>query len=62
MANSVPHVIAAGRAGGIVIVIKFRDLSMISTVPIVSSITGSVIKKPINATIPMMKTNFNESE
>jgi hypothetical protein len=29
IANSVPHVIAAGRAGGIVMVMRFKDLSMI---------------------------------
>lgn len=62
MAKSVPHVIAAGRAGGIVIVTRFKDLSIMYAVPRSRSIIGLIeIQKPINAISPMMPTNLRES-
>lgn len=62
IAKSVPHVIAAGKAGGMVIVTRFKDLSMMQTYPRLSFIIqGSEIKKPVNATIAIIPTNFSES-
>ena len=62
MAKSVPHVIAAGRAGGIVIVTRFKDLSIMNTVPSYSFIiSGKEIRKPIKAISPMIPTNLSAS-
>jgi|LauGreDrversion4_2_1035121.scaffolds.fasta_scaffold32407_4 hypothetical protein len=62
MANTVPAVMAAGRAGGTEIVIKFRHLSTISQSPYpYSSISLKVAANPTNAIIPIPKTNLRES-
>ena len=62
MANAAPAVIAAGRAGGTVIVIRSRERSTISS--ILKSyliISGKVVRKPATAIRPIKKMNFSES-
>jgi hypothetical protein len=62
IAKAVPAVIAAGSAGGTVIVIRLRHLSTMSEVSQPwSSISLKVAAKPIKAMIPIPKTNFKES-
>lgn len=62
IANTVPTVIAAGNAGGTVIVIRSRDLSMIghASYPY-DIIKGKVPKNPRIAIIPIKKMNLSES-
>ena len=62
IAKAVPTVMAAGRAGGTVIVIRSRDLSTMSAVSRPSPIIiGRVQRNPIIAISPILKMNFSES-
>jgi len=61
-AKRVPTVIAAGSAGGTVIVIKSKERSTISSVGrFYSIICFNVDINPMTAIIPITKMNFNES-
>ncbi len=62
IAKTVPTVIAAGRAGGTVIVIKSSDLSIIgqAAYPYLI-IKGKVPMKPSTAMTPMTMMNLSES-
>ena len=62
IAKAAPAVMAAGRAGGTVIVIRSRERSMISSkLRFYLSIRGRVAMKPAMAIKPMKKMNFSES-
>lgn len=62
IANAVPAVMAAGSAGGTVIVIRSSDLSIIAEVSYpYLIIIGSVQKNPKIAIHPIANINFNES-
>jgi hypothetical protein len=62
IANTVPIVIAAGNAGGTVIVIRSNDLSTISNVLYpYDIITGKVIQNPKNANRAIHATKIKES-
>jgi hypothetical protein len=61
-AKSVPTVMAAGRAGGTVIVIKSKERSTISSVGrFYSIICFRVDMKPMTAMKPKTKINLSES-
>ena len=62
IAKAVPAVIAAGKAGGTVIVIRSNDLTIMAhrTYPY-WIIIGSVAKNPSNASIPMANMNLRLS-
>lgn len=59
IAKTVPQVMAAGKAGGTVIVIRSNDLSIrvAASLPYLSMI-GTVARKPRIANTAMMATNF----
>ena len=62
MAKATPTDIAAGRAGGTVMVIKSNDLSIRSSVSVPSFKSwGRVPKKPTTATIAITPTKIKES-
>ncbi len=62
IAKTVPTVIAAGKAGGTVIVTKSNDLSIIAAASYpYSIINGKVPKNPRIAKTPIEKINFKES-
>jgi hypothetical protein len=63
IANIAPTVIAAGNAGGTVIVIRSSDLSTMSLVLYCClNMYGSVIANPMNATNAKQNTKYIESE
>ena len=62
MAKATPTDIAAGRAGGTVIVIKSSDLSIRSAVVVPRLMScGRVAKKPTTPTAAIAATKINES-
>lgn len=62
MAKTVPTVIAAGKAGGTVMVIKSNDLSIIAAASYYYLIiNGKVQRKPKTARKPIEKINLRES-
>ena len=62
IANATPTDMVAGRAGGTVMVIKSRDLSISTTVVVPSSINlGRVAAKPMIPTRAMAATKISES-
>lgn len=62
IAKAAPAVIAAGRAGGTVIVIRSNDRSIISSaLKSYLSINGKVARKPPTAIKPIKKMNLRES-
>ena len=63
IANTIPHDIAAGRAGGTVTVIKSRArLTMISTGTLILICKGIVVIIPAKASNVMIPTNLKPSE
>ena len=60
-AKAIPTVIAAGRAGGIVIVMTSRDLSITSLIETFESWKGTVTQRPQHARKNMKAMNLRES-
>jgi hypothetical protein len=59
MAKTIPQLIAAGKAGGTAITIRFSDLSMkVLTSDLFIIKIGQIAQKPSTAIMAMIATNF----